>query len=84
MRACIGILTPQPPTAPHWSDLWTYGVTPAALHLGLCAAAVAVWARAPWAADALAAALLAILVLAIRNAWDLVTWIAPMAKSDVK
>jgi hypothetical protein len=84
LRACVGILTPQPPTAPHWSDLWMYGVTPVVLHLGLCAAALAVWAHAPWAADAMAGVLLAILVLAIRNAWDLVTWIAPMAMGESK
>ena len=46
------------------------------LYLGLCAAALALCWRASWAAEAIAALLLILLLLSIRNAWDLVTWIA--------
>lgn len=62
---------------PHWSDLWGYGVCPAAVYLLLEAEAAAVWLRTPWAPYALAALLLILLLLAIRNAWDLITWMAP-------
>ena len=62
---------------PHWSDFWMYGAGPTAIYLGLVAAAVAVAAGWPWAVRGLAALLLTLLVTAIRNAWDLITWIAP-------
>ena len=32
---------------------------------------------ATWSAEAVAAVLMSTLLLAIRNAWDLVTWLAP-------
>jgi hypothetical protein len=62
---------------PHWSDFWLYGFAPAALYLTVGGADVALAMCKPWAADVLAAALLALLLLGIRNAWDLVTWISP-------
>jgi len=61
----------------HWSDFWYYGVVPTLAYLALCTANVATWARAPHAAFFEALCLLALLVVAIRNAWDLVTWLAP-------
>lgn len=77
----IGIRTPQPGMdLPHWSDFWTYGGTPAALYIGLCVAAVALGAREHWATHLTDALLLALLLVGIRNAWDLVTWIAPHRK----
>ncbi len=69
------------PTAPHWTDFWCYGWFPAALYLALIAAAVALGMRVFWAQNAFAAALLALLLLTIRNAWDLVISIAPIANS---
>jgi hypothetical protein len=68
--------------APLVADVWMYGVVPAAIYLGLCAASVAIGARAEWAPRGLAALLLILLLVGIRNAWDLVTWIAPMRKVD--
>ncbi len=57
--------------ATHWTDPWFYAVAPAAAYLALIAVA--------WAGSALGvgAEALAVLVLGIRNAWDLITWIAP-------
>jgi len=83
IRACVGIRRPRPGAEPpHWSDFWLYGVVPAAIYLGLCVASAGLWAGANWAANAMAALLLLLLLIAINNAWDLVTWIAPKAKRD--
>ena len=62
---------------PHWTDLWCYGAAPAAVYLGLAAAALAAWTGWSCAPYAIAGALLALLLVSIRNAWDLVTWLAP-------
>ena len=61
----------------HWSDFWCYGVAPVAVYLALAAAAGAACWRAPHAAYAVGMVLLALLMVAIRNAWDLITWLAP-------
>ncbi len=83
IRACLGIVMPRSGAEPpHWSDLWCYGVAPAVVYLGLCASAMALGARAEWAALATGALLLIMLLLGIRNAWDLVTWIAPGRPAD--
>jgi len=63
--------------APHWSDFYMYGLAPAAVDGCLVAAALAAGIGLPGAAHALAALLMARLMVALRNAWDLVTWIAP-------
>lgn len=65
------------PFAPHWSDFWWYGVANAIVYAALALAAVLACALAPHAAFFLALCLLALLVVTIRNAWDLVTWLAP-------
>ena len=70
---------PVGPEPPHWSDVWCYGVAPAAIYVGLVGAAVAIWIAPAVAADGIAAALLALLLMSVRNAWDLVTWLAPSA-----
>lgn len=82
VRSSIGIARPQNPTdRPHWSDFWCYGAAPVVIYLGLGAAAIGVANRASWAVYALAGTLLFQLLLGIRNAWDLVTYIAPRANS---
>jgi hypothetical protein len=43
--------------------------------------AIAVGIRADWASMVLAAVVLGFLLLGIRNAWDLVTWIAPRTQA---
>jgi hypothetical protein len=74
-----GIAAGRAPTQPHWSDLWCYGVAPLVVYLGLAGAAAAAAQARPWAPEAVAGAALALLLLAIRNAWDLVTWLTPTA-----
>ena len=66
--------------AAHWSDFWWYGVGPAVAHgaLGAAALAIAVWG--PPAAGLFATAVMGLILLAIRNAWDLVTWMSATAK----
>jgi len=78
VRSSIGIARPRQGTpAPHWSDVWMYGVTPAVIYAGIGAAAAALWMGAAGAPFALAALLLALMLVGVRNAWDLITWIAP-------
>jgi len=78
VRATIGINKPRPGAEPpHWSDAWMYGGSPATIYFTLAAGAVAVWTGLPWAPYPIAVLTLALLLVGIRNAWDLVTWIAP-------
>ena len=83
IRSTLGIRTPRPDMeAPHWSDFWMYGAIPVTVYLGLSVSCIALWAREPWAAHAMAWMLLTLLLVSIRNAWDLVTWIAPMRSNS--
>lgn len=67
----------------HWTDVWFYGVLPSLLYLALGGVAAAFWLDWPCARAGVAAATTGLLVLAIRNEWDLITWIAPRPdKSD--
>jgi hypothetical protein len=52
------------------------------IYLALGGAAIALGARVDWAVHATAALLLTLLLCAIRNAWDLVTSMAPQGKGD--
>ncbi|MBS0333028.1 MAG: hypothetical protein JSS35_09690 [Proteobacteria bacterium] len=62
--------------APHWSDVWGYGVWPFVASLVLAGFAVTAWLAPTWTAFGIAASLVALLLIAVRNAWDLVTWIS--------
>ncbi len=64
-------------SVPHWSDFWWYGFAPTLVYFALAGATAAAWLRAPHGVYLVALCLMALLVLAIRNAWDLVTWLAP-------
>jgi len=64
---------------PHWSDVWCYAAAPMALYAALAGAGALVWLDRPAAAPACAVVLMLMLLMAIRNAWDLVTWLAPKA-----
>ena len=64
-------------TKVHWTDIWFYGVYPSAIYLALGVVALALWMGWWWAQKALAAIVTLGLLLAIRNEWDLITWITP-------
>ena len=66
----------------HWTDKWFYGAIPTALFVALAVVAWAFWAGQKWALTGAAAVITFILLLAIRNEWDLVTWLAPRADED--
>lgn len=68
----------------HWTDVWFYGVLPSALYLALGWVAFAVWNDWAWCRLAVAAIVTANLLLAIRNEWDLITWIAPKPDSSTR
>ena len=59
------------------SDVVRYGVAVAVLYAWIAAAGVLVLNRFGYAPHVLAAALLAMFLLMIHNAWDLVVWITP-------
>ena len=61
----------------HWTDVWFYGVFPGLLYLALGIVALGFWMDCLLADEGLAATITLSLLLAIRNEWDLITWIAP-------
>ena len=64
----------------HWSDFWLYGFAPLVIY-SVFMVAVAAWLLPQsLACNLMALSLLALLLTSIRNAWDLVTWIAPRRK----
>ena len=63
----------------HWSDVWFYGVFPSLLYVALAAVAVGFWTGQGWAVHGIAAVTTAVLLLSVRNEWDLVNWLAPEA-----
>jgi hypothetical protein len=78
LRSCLGIRKlSRSESPPHWSDFWGYGLGPALTYFALEGAAVAIWREAGWALYLLAGLLLILLLNAIRNAWDLISWMAP-------
>jgi hypothetical protein len=66
----------------HWTDVWFYGLFPILLYLPLAADAVAFWQDWSWARHGLATIIMLGLLLAIRNEWDLITWIIPKGESS--
>jgi hypothetical protein len=78
----IGIQRLRTDREVHWTDPWFYGVVPSLLYLALCGVALAFWNDWGWAHDGLAALVVALLLSAIRNEWDLITWIAPRPDDD--
>jgi hypothetical protein len=65
-------------------DTWWYGIVPALAYVGLASAAVGALISAAWAASAVAAALMALLLLSIHGEWDLVTFLAPRAPASAE
>jgi len=66
---------------PHWSDVWFYGVIPTMLYALLAVVSHAVWMEQSGASLGVAAVITALLLVTIRNEWDLVTWLAPRPDS---
>jgi hypothetical protein len=66
----------------HWTDVWFYGVVPSTIYLALGAVALAFWNGWWWSHYGIAAVITALLLSAIRNEWDLITWIAPQADAS--
>jgi len=84
MRTCLGIraFSQEPGASLHWSDLPAYGFAPGAIYVLMIGVAAEIWVGAAFAPFALAALLMILMLLAIRNAWDLITWIAAGVPSD--
>ena len=86
IRTCLGIaaFAREPGSPPHWSDMPAYGAAPAVLYVLLLGVAAAIWRGATFAAVALAALLMILMLLAVRNAWDLITWIAAGVPEEMR
>jgi hypothetical protein len=66
----------------HWTDMWFYGVIPSALYVAMGVVALAFWNGAAWASDGIAAVIAGLVLLSIRDEYDLVTWLAPRRDSE--
>lgn len=64
----------------HWTDVWFYGFIPSVFYLALGVLALGFWTGWAHAREGLAAYVTLGLLLAIRNEWDLITWIAPRSE----
>jgi len=80
----IGKLTMIGHEKVHWTDLWFYGVFPILIYLAMGLDALAFWKSWDWAKDGLAVVITTGLLLAIRNEWDLITWITPRGEAKGK
>jgi hypothetical protein len=80
----VRIHTGESPAPAHWSDVWFYGAAPSVIYLALGATAAALFTAVEAGPYTLAAVLLALLLVSIRNAWDLVTYLAPLKPADTK
>ena len=81
-RSAIGIWHHKMTGADSFFDMWWYGIIPSVVYLGLGAAALATLSGVAWRADAVAAALMALLLVSIHAEWDLVTFLAPLAGTE--
>jgi hypothetical protein len=82
VRTCLGIYEfAKGDNPPHWSDVWCYGGAPGAIYVGLIGTSAGAWLGWPLAVPAGAALLMILMLVAIRNAWDLITWMAPRGPS---
>ena len=70
------------PETPHWTDFWYYGVAPIAAYVALAADAATAFVAPGIAAIGVAVTLAALLLVGIRNAWDLITWLAPRREQN--
>jgi len=77
VQSIVGIRALAGEDAPHWTDAWFYGVIPTLLYLALGGVAGGLWSGAKSAVDGVAAVVVALLLVTVRNEWDLVTWLVP-------
>ncbi len=75
-RVLVRMRSPDIPV-PHWSDPWCYGVAPLVLYVALVVAGWLLAGDAAWAIGLTGALVILLLLVAIRNAWDLLTFLAP-------
>jgi hypothetical protein len=61
--------------APHWTDYAFYGALPAICYFWILGSGIGVGTDASWADGSVAVGVLALLLLGIRDAWDLATWL---------
>lgn len=80
-NSILGISGMKGSDAPHWTDVWFYGVIPAILFALLAVIAWAFWIEARCAVNAISVVITGLLLVSIRNEWDLVTWLAPRPDS---
>lgn len=78
------VRTRRLPASGHWADVFGYGILPTLMYLGLIAGAWSAWQQNPNAPYAIAIGLVVLTIIGIRNAWDLVTFIAPRSAGAVK
>ena len=64
----------------HWLDFWYYSVAVALVYAALLGAGILIVRDAEAAPWALAGSVLALLLAAVHNSWDLITWMAPRIK----
>jgi len=81
VRITIGLYR-APAGRSGWDDIGWYGAAPVLLFVLLIGASAAFAADAAWGPLAVAGLLMAVLLVSIHNAWDLVTWLAPGASAD--
>lgn len=69
---------------PGWSDKCFYGFLPTIIYVALAVSAGAIWVVERKAVLAIGAIMLALLLLGIRNAWDLATTLAQRAHEQLR
>ena len=82
VMSIAGIRARDGEDTPHWTDSWFYGVFPSLLYVGLAAVAWGFWNGAAWPPNGVAAVITGLLLISVRNEWDLVTWLAPRPDRD--
>ena len=71
------------PLPPHWTDPWFYSVLPGVAYAAMAGAGLLMAFDPLAGAMLLAASQGGLLAVGIRNAWDLITWIAPRSEKKV-
>lgn len=82
IRVALMIRAGKAPPPNHWSDIHLYGHLPALIYAVLAVAAAAIFRGQPWGGGLMAASAVALLLMAIRNSWDLVVWLAGAARTE--